>query len=991
MSVPIDVVLRISELFHLPRRFAPWDAVWVKGYNRKEQKLLTPELLHKLIQDTPITVGIQNWNEQSRCFTDSQDFCVFDSDDKNDIESAKKTALKIAEVLENNQITRLITASRGKGYHVWVFFEEPIPSSVVSEFQAAIMAKCGFERHNTEDYVSGTTHIETLIASGEGKVVKIPFSLHPKYPDRREIPLSKMEMLTFDPTKPDTEEIINNSYHWLDIVLQTNRDKIIKVIGKGDITLPATRMVRKRPTTRTRYSSLKIPDNTPRMQEMLDLLHSVPCLDKCYTDATTKDSIYWQRGVLVAALSRAGFSKEDIGCLFKNHICDDEDLANVGELEKQVNFWAGRKTHAQCKVLQDEGSEKFCCPGPCGRASPVQEEKRTIIPKERIENPIWDTFGKLYKDGKNYQVFKTTRAKVTTQSIIRAVADGKKILQVVPTQKITKETFAKTVRIAKEKYGVSIKGAVLTDIRTSCLKNKLEVEHFRRFHDTKKSAYEKLQFVQKHPCSKCKYKKEKYRFTPNDDEPIIESCTIDDEKKCAHISIVNNLDQFNVIVITYKKLLALINSVQSEGTCRWMIEGGHAGKILDTIRNMDIIMLDEVSHFTDTPYHEVPLKVIRRKTAEGFNFFDELQKQIQYIFDWEMAKIKAGEQTQCFADQITLDSGKALEELKKLTKEMKGNVTVYKRNITEDERAKLIEVFYAEHTRIIEIAKKDDEALNFVIDMLVLLPEVEWIITSTPDATKKVNISVLIAPKVKDTLDFFRSVTTQIIATDGTMPLVDLSALMGIPFEKINIGDPEKTSELCRVVADVENIRAPEMMNNKKRLQKWLQWANTLFGDKLIIATTNIEIYERVKKEIDDLGIKVEIMYHRSGESIGVECDKRVMLNLCAPYTPRNTQHWLKVIYDKQLEGYTVEDIWEYEKIKTDFQTMSRVKDPHAKEKSVVICYGQDGSTLNTSLGKCVSPPKLLWPNGEQIDDCPIPLRIAERWLNGGFKCGEGG
>jgi len=103
------------------------------------------------------------------------------------------------------------------------------------------------------------------------------------------------------------------------------------------------------------------------------------------------------------------------------------------------------------------------------------------------------------------------------------------------------------------------------------------------------------------------------------------------------------------------------------------------------------------------------------------------------------------------------------------------------------------------------------------------------------------------------------------------------------------------------------------------------------------------------------------------------------MLNVCPPYSPRHSMHWLKFIYSEPLGDYTVDDVWEYEKIRTEYQTISRVKDPECKVNSVVINYGQDEETTRNAMVKCVAPPKVL-PT-VQVRKSLIPIQLIQAWL----------
>ncbi|MFA5730954.1 MAG: hypothetical protein WC934_02995, partial [Acidithiobacillus sp.] len=96
-----------------------------------------------------------------------------------------------------------------------------------------------------------------------------------------------------------------------------------------------------------------------------------------------------------------------------------------------------------------------------------------------------------------------------------------------------------------------------------------------------------------------------------------------------------------------------------------------------------------------------------------------------------------------------------------------------------------------------------------------------------------------------------------------------------------------------------------------------------------------------------------EIQYYRGNRTIGTACDCRVMIAITSPSSPINSFDWLSHFYYEQnymnnkisnIGGLTTNELTKAlrntELKSAFFQTISRVKDPMAKQPSIVFAWG---------------------------------------------------
>ncbi len=166
-------------------------------------------------------ISVSNHNGET--FTNFQVFAITDFDNLKYPESAKIPAEKYCKALEGIGIDGahyLFTESGMKGYHVWVFFDEAIPSTTVEKFQAKVFELCGFQQTDAHKWLylpdgydrsrpldeQDHTVVETLAALGEGLMLKALFSMHPKNHERFELPYTLEKALARRTSDPQTDE-----------------------------------------------------------------------------------------------------------------------------------------------------------------------------------------------------------------------------------------------------------------------------------------------------------------------------------------------------------------------------------------------------------------------------------------------------------------------------------------------------------------------------------------------------------------------------------------------------------------------------------------------------------------------------------------------------------------------------------------------------------------------------------------------------------------
>lgn len=990
---------RVADLLGLPRGWGTTFTLRTKDgkttnqwYRRKRNghhDLLRPSAFKRLIREVPIIISVSNHNGEN--FTNFQSFAITDFDNAEHPENAKIPLEKYCKALESVGIDSehyVTTESGMKGYHVWIFFDASLPSTTVERFQAKVFELCGFQKveeqrwvYLPEGYDRGQplkeqdhTIVETLTALGEGKMLKAIFSKHPKDFNRFELPYPLEKILSRQTGEQQTDEDFATAEVIIMKVQKCSADVALRV--SETTTLPteptATNELIKELKQEPRVK-FKTPLMSSEMEakclEMLNRIFAVPCLTKCFDVSISQHGVYYLRANLVTAFANMGYSREEIAYLFREQINDEGDNANVGELEKQVDYWYRKKYHCRCDYFQEVVSTKFCCDLPCGRRAPSQPEPEPhhIHLTRKLEfSPIYKKCEELI-DSKLSPVVcpKTTRAGFTTALNIVAREKKKKILFLVPRTSISEQTFKDTICLASEKMGIIINGFVLSANQKACLKRMKEAIQYEKDHD--KPLLMEIP-VPREDCTKCQYQGSV--VSPPPLTPLFESDPTQDA--CMLETYRAQRAVFDSGFTTYAKIYAILNTTSED-----------AKDMLADLETFDIIVFDEITQFVETTSFQ--MSVLRKyREHDGvrpptYDYFAVLNHDLDLLMQTKgmnetIEKIH-------FYVNVFMERYRDTSEYQHTDAEHKkilNPMVVERRN---ELRLNMIVYLNCLYNYCIET----DNPVKSIYDALALMSEEFWYAQKLQTMECESEINFLVPPKNKMVVDWVNKLGAQIIITDAVLPYQDLKEVFGPELKEMAIGDPQGTAETQLVITDSRNVAPTELFDDTPRLVEYLRAVVRLHGkEKFLIACPNHSTAKALlnMEEIKSMEIPTEnVTWYRSNMTIGVACNHRVMITLSTPYAPKEAFDWAAI----DIKGTISESerFWKVNARNTFFQTIGRAKDPSAVTLSVVYSYGVKQAVVNSLMKECQSPPRSIeMPVMKDISNAHTTM--GEYWLRSG-------
>ena len=981
-----DILLRLAGMLGYPRAGGRRDSR--RGLWYRRHKLVHDRHFIKAIQKArPIAPAIYRFVDEGdgeEGYEPFQKWCVADFDVKKGWDNPKATRLymniwhfveKMDKLWKRWGFNPGLTHSASKGYHLWLFFDEEVHASFVRGLMKQTAEELGLEivsgKFIIPEWIDETGEIMNkkgqFLAEidpmdktddSEGGIVKAPFSHHQGKIEYMEMPILVEHMYDYRPTMWPSHDDVGMGVEVFKTWSESSADLLKhtfkpqeKVASRGQ----------KRGAIRTKKLPVfQIPDESERQEEIQKLYDTLPCFKTATDKSATKEVSYWLRAAVTSLLTARGFSKEDISVWIREKINDPDDNLNPGVMIYQVNYWSQAPYLSTCRTFQNVNGQFNCCDSPCGRDTPLEdvEPLNAIlkIPMEIGKTVKW-ALDQARKDGKPRQFFKTTRSKMTTTQIRDVLIHNEKIAVIEPTTKIV-ETVQTSFDLYYEfsdgsdptwgnygEYETSPKyGAIMPDVRECCLKLKIQVEAAKQEFKSEEPGLKKLPFVSKPSCKDCPYVDKYLDMTPG----VVLSESDMAKGKCLYTTIMNHLDQFDVLVFTNKKLHALVMSARAnmdnefEGTVDSM-------EILEWIGKADVILLDEVSMYVDIPDIAVCMyRVPMDKRGKIYDITEYIEDQLRQAGDYK--------QDDVFHDmqEVGIDVTKEMKSLFKTT-----GIKVYNRTASVEEK----EVIIAMLKRLQTIARQTNVAHVDLFNALVVSEEAEWIIVEEPDHEYDKILSIYIAPKFGDIHgDFLDNAMGRIVATDATMPLVDIGELLDTDFVKVNLGDPEWNTYPMRIIPYQKKFSAYDMAHYypRQELKRFHDAMAKVFDpENTVFSTTNSrDAYRFIKF---DLATKSQVIWYRGSESIGVSNDRRVMAGVCGPYSPKDAHNWKKdVLYPELLSDYTHEQIWFYDAVRAWFQTMSRVKDPNGIDLSVFLGFGMTKREIEAMGVNCVGMPDIL-------------------------------
>jgi len=751
-----------------------------------------------------------------------------------------------------------------------------------------------------------------------------------------------------------------------------------------------------------------------------------PCMKRSFLrdPENPVDRHFSRVNVLRYLAVKGNYKPSEIGLFVRFRVNDEEDnrSKNKHTLHQQVPYWYGDPKKPDyppsCVIMQDPKNRFFACGDKeksiCNRSYCLSSQKRKIkskpfkITRKKDENkkidvqnqvksfnPMSRKIRKILKDEKsNYEIIKTTRAGVTTSLIKESVKMGKKLLVVTPTNAIGEKTGSDAFWLIKTQYDMEVRGAVFSSNKRGCLKLKITKQNLsgRKIEEPNWGegglAFEKLSFHFKPSCitegSACMFLNDTFDIPHLDVEgiplPIIEAelteYTRNDARHCsglcAYQSIIQQIDNLDVLFITYDKLRALSLSED-------------AVVISELINTFDVVFLDEISQFAQKNSDVVPLYQLDDE-GEEFELITQIDRELA-ILQLETRNQTVGKLTEIieeFRDEyrnkvLVWESNKKFNENAFIEK-FDNPLSMSNQNFINEEFSSLYGV-------VTQFATNYNIHLKFVEKVLILLSSESWWVQNIPTNERLIDCNIISAPVVDFARSFVgafdRYAKKQVIVTDATMPMIKMSQLFGINFKRFVIGDPRNTNDHQLIITDSKVVYPFRLFMGGKdsyltNLMEMIQIAISRHGahNIMIVLPNSRKIYRYIKyfQSEGKISKDVELTYYRSDKTVGVASDRRVMITVCAPYPPSGSYLWLASYYheiglyndipimklSKQLEEMNAHQ--------TYYQTIGRAKAPDNAERSIVYAWGIDRKVLAQII---------------QMDsDVPIPHITSLRYKN---------
>ncbi len=706
-----------------------------------------------------------------------------------------------------------------------------------------------------------------------------------------------------------------------------------------------------------------------------------PCMKNAYLKEMPDG--HWNRVLIGRYLYHMGFTIDEIALFIRFKINDAEDNSprNEGQMERNLSLSVvptntNPKITPGCAKIQDPNGTFYACKPEdaevCTRRSPTSKPDNTkaskakakairqenLIEKQKTKpgrikgigkyNKIVQDVREIIRDPAPTLVKKTTRAGLTTSLVIACQKEKKRGLVLVPTNKIAKETFPTAVEIGKDIYKVNINGAVLSSNPKGCLKVMLKG---KKAILKKKNNPEwgdkgvgllKLPILMKPPCTGCEYFNNTFDIKPN--SVITDSDT--NLMKCARITVLKNMDTFDVIFATYAKLMATLNDA-----------GDEAMVALSEINDYDVIMLDEISSMLGGQASHI--EIAGRKDDTLFLKSDKLREQLAIL----VANVKS---TEKLIQHIETSLSKIESSIRGLDIAfVRGGVkTIVVKNPLSAKNRHQIIVQYAILQNVVE---KTNHDLSLLANFILALTDPEWYMTAVTNMYKYTTISMITKPELSILKSFIRNAIKEgkkIIITDASLPPMSMKALLDIDVVEVNLGDPRGTNELSLVIPDTKKVNISTLERSVMEQMKVLQFCERIIErhgakDVMIVAPNKKKLYRLLMTALGKKYSDLHITYFRADDTIGTAHVQRTMIAICKPLPPEDSLNWLATHYNKEQGAdisATSEMLRRHSARQTFYQTIGRVKDPGAAEPSVVYTYGTRKWDIKQLIGNYPSP-----------------------------------
>ena len=997
--IPLGVAEALASYMDIPSRAyaIPLEKNGKWHWSRVHENLSMSRFAERLMRGEPTAVSMYEYRDGA--YIHQQAFATFDFDCSGRVDAAGKAALDIRKFLMSRGFSVLISYTGKKGFRLTVYLKDPLPATVVASWQDKVLSNHGWVRQDIDTYTKDGVECETLIISGNGIVVKVPFSRHQDKANRPgyfELPVTD-DMVDYIHTRPPTEDDWKMAISVFGGITQNDAEAIALEVGDEvwvDGTPPVP-SIKSKPSTGIK-PDFDIPQPSEVTKEIYERIMDRPCLKRAI-DACRHT--YWPRAVLAVAINAMGYKVEDAAAFFARHVCDAEDLANVGELQRQLAYHFPLKKNCMCRVFQNSSSNYYCCPGPCGRKRPsdVEPPLKLEVPevtKFKTPEEAEAFFDQLISTDGSKSVLGAARSGKTTGIGMAIIRAKEQAVVLVPRISIIKDTWNSILKLSKHK-GYEAYACYIPDIRESCLKLRKLIKANRDIHGVEEgdlSAMEIIPYVNKPSCSDCPYKDQ---FVADIEPNVLYGAADEDFGICGYQTIKRNERFWNIIILTNKKWNRI-----SANADDWMFT-----PIFQMVTSRKIFVLDEVSSYFETPETEVPIWS-KHKTDPSLNFswIDDMKKEAgfiqQYILErlGRMKWIDGGGKSprdRLAAKISTIDEvykqvrGEIEQNYKIVIDDPQRNVFRFERTMTIDELEQIKKAFkLVEKTAYLK-AIHDNQALLRIYELIELGTELEWIFCNDPSISYEARVTVKIAPK---TVGYLNSATVgaKIIALDIIPPIIPLDKLFGGAWTHHNIGDRANIYTQFVIIPDSIHIRASDVLKPKYRqyLLDFIEMVIRVHGQE------NVSIlFPTIETENVIMGIlrpkypNLDSRHHRGTKTMGVHCDRRVAISVCAPFSPRTSMHWLKYSpFSEYLKDITHNQLWFHQQAKETMQGEARYVDPTGMSRSVVYAFGQPSWVVERNYLNAVVKPNILkvphhqWKGGVKVQNV-----LGALWMNHGY------
>jgi len=720
-----------------------------------------------------------------------------------------------------------------------------------------------------------------------------------------------------------------------------------------------------------------------------------PCMKNAYVN--NMPDKHWCRVLYSRYFLHRKYTLDEIGTFIRFKVNDDDDNApeNTHRLDRNINLFVVPKGDnprklPRCQIMQNENSNFYACTPDdalqCGRTYVMNDprdtarsraevqaiRKKKAIAKKRGTRPRKGDFVEVIKKSRDLLKYpeptlvkKTTRAGLTTSLVIATKEANKKLLVLEPTNRIAKKTFPEAVELARDNYRMDIVGAVFSSNPTGCLKVKIKAEQlkFKKLEDPewgdKGVAFMKLPVLLKPACAKSNWNCEFYNNTFDNDNMVIDSEVTsiegDGDGKCARITVLKRLDEFEVVFATYAKMVATLSD-----------KGPESIAALSELQNFDVVMLDEIS----TLFEGQPkvIEIAGRRKEKTYVKSDDVRADLAKVVE----NSKKSAVMVALVEACLTAMENAVYDLDVAF--IRGGVKtiVVSNPLTEKQRTGIM-ALYAVLQRVVERKNYD---LSLLAAFLLSMHDREWYLTAVTNMYGYTAINLITKPELSILRHFVSYLVKQgkkLVVTDATLPPKSMQALLHVDnWKEVNLGDPQRTNDMSLIIPDTRKVSV-SALEKTEEIEKAMEFADAVIKahgekDTLIILPNSRSVYKFMRDEFKIKYPGVKITYYRSDITIGVSNIRRTMIAYCKPLPPEDSRNWLATHYSRD-EGGDITGMAEMLRIhsarQSFYQTIGRVKDPAAEIPSVVYVYGLRYDGIMELIGDY--PPPIVIDHNDKL------------------------